>query len=151
MPPDEVSPDRYGSAARAGYRAHLRSAVAASAAPYGYTLTIWTTGAVTTHSRGLPTAWEALLFLLGAVLGFGLIGAFAYGRPTEIFASREHGAVRLWGAFHLLSVGLAIAVSALVVDIVQGGIVWLPVGFAATATYLVVIAAQFTLADARDP
>ncbi|MCB0876950.1 MAG: hypothetical protein R2718_05130 [Solirubrobacterales bacterium] len=130
-----------------GYRAHLQSAVAASAAPYGYTLTIWTSGAVATHARGIPTAWEALLFLLGAVLGFGVTAAVAYGRPTEIFASRQHGFVRLWGAFHLLSVGLAIAGVALVVEIFDSSIVWLLVGLIATTTYLMTIAAQFTLAD----
>lgn len=132
-----------------GYRAHLQSAVAASAAPYGYTLTIWTSGAVTTHERGIPTAWQAILFLLGAVLGFGLAAAIAYGRPTEIFASRQHGFVRLWGAFHLLSVGLAIAVVAVVVELVDSSIVWLLVGLIATTTYLLTIAAQFTLADTK--
>ena len=130
-----------------GYRAHLQSAVAASAAPYGYTLTIWTSGAVATHARGVPTAWQALLFLLGAVIGFGLTAAIAYGRPTEIFASRQHGFVRLWGAFHLLSVGLSIAVVALVVEFVDSSVVWLLVGLVATTTYLMAIAAQFTLAD----
>lgn len=130
-----------------GYRAHLQSAVAASAAPYGYTLTIWTSGAVVTHTHGIPTAWQALLFLLGAVMGFGITAAVAYGRPTEIFASRQHGFVRLWGAFHLLSVGLAIAGVALVVEIVDNTVVWLLVGLVATTIYLMTIAAQFTLAD----
>ena len=57
---------------RDGYRAHLKTTVASSAAPYGYTLTIWTAGAVATHRHGVPTAWEALLLLVGAVLGFAL-------------------------------------------------------------------------------
>ncbi len=132
-----------------GYRAHLQSAVAASAAPYGYTLTIWTSGAVATHARGVPTAWQALLFLLGAVIGFGLTAAIAYGRPTQIFASRQHGFVRLWGAFHLLSVGLSIAAVAVIVELVDSSVVWLLVGLVATTTYLMAIAAQFTLADTK--
>jgi hypothetical protein len=65
------------------YRDHLRAVVAASAAPYGYTLTIWTSGAVTTHARGIPTALEALLFLAGAVSGFALIGAVAQSPPPS--------------------------------------------------------------------
>ena len=89
-------------AGRRSYRTHLRSAVATSAAPYGYTLTVWTSGAVTSHARGIPTAWEALLFLAGAVVGFGLTAGLAYGRPSKIFAPREHGSVRLWGGFHRL-------------------------------------------------
>ncbi|HEY1237288.1 MAG TPA: hypothetical protein VGE91_03070 [Solirubrobacterales bacterium] len=134
---------------RRRYRSHLQSAVATSAAPYGYTLTIWTSGAVTTHSRGIPTAWEALLFLAGAVVGFAVTAALAYGSPSEILAPREHGSVRLWGGFHVASVGLAIATAALVTALVKGPIDWLIVGFTATLVYLLVIAAQFTLADAR--
>jgi len=138
------------AAERRTYRSHLKTAVATSAAPYGYTLTIWTSGAVTTHSRGIPTAWEALIFLAGAVLGFGVTAALAYGRPGEIMASREHGNVRLWGGFHLISVGLAIGAAALVNAVVKDVIAWLIVGLVATSVYLLVIAAQFTLADARE-
>lgn len=137
-------------AARRTYRTHLRSAVATSAAPYGYTLAVWTSGAVTSHARGIPTAWEALLFLAGAVVGFGLTAGLAYGRPSKIFAPREHGSVRLWGGFHFISVGLTIAGTALVTSLIKSPIVWLAVGFVATFVYLVVIAAQFTFADAHD-
>ena len=135
---------------RHSYRSHLKTAVASSAAPYGYTLTIWTSGAVTTHSRGIPTAWEALLFLAGAVLGFGVTAALAYGRPSEILAPREHGSVRLWGGFHFVSVGLAIGAAALVTATVKDPVAWMIVGFVATLVYLVVIAGQFTLADSHE-
>ncbi len=133
------------------YRSHLKTAVATSAAPYGYTLTIWTSGAVTTHSLGIPTAWEALLFLAGAVIGFGVTAALAYGHPGEILVPREHGSVRLWGGFHLVSVGLAIGATALVTATVNDPVAWMIVGFVATLVYLVVIAAQFTLADSHQP
>lgn len=139
-------PSRYD--AMSDYRAHLRSAVAASAAPYGYTLTIWTSGAVTTHELGVPTAFEALLFLLGAVSGFGLTSALAYGGPARTFGSRTHGEVRLWGAFHLFSVGLAIGAAALIVAVLHNPVAWLLVGLVATAVYLMAIAGQFTLAAA---
>lgn len=140
---------RLMEADRRGYRTHLKTAVATSAAPYGYTLTIWTSGAVTTHARGIPTAWEALLFLAGAVLGFGVTAALAYGRPSEILEPREHGSVRLWGGFHLVSVGLAIGAAAIVTGLVKDPVAWMIVGFTATLVYLIVIAAQFTLADAH--
>jgi hypothetical protein len=128
------------------YRAHLQTTVAASAAPYGYTLTIWTSGAVATHDRGVPTAWEALLLLAGAVIGFGIVAAIAHGGPTVSFAVERQPGVRLWGAFHLISVGLAIAASALVTAVVDGPAAWLLVGLVATVTYLAVVAGQFTLA-----
>jgi hypothetical protein len=132
------------------YRAHLQAAVAASAAPYGYTLTIWTSGAITTHARGIPTALDAVLFLAGAVLGFALVGASAHGSATRILRAPRESAIRLWGGFHLPSVGLAIAGTSLVDGLVRGTLAWPLVGFLATCIYLVVIAAQFTIADARE-
>jgi hypothetical protein len=132
------------------YRVHLRTAVATSAAPYGYTLTIWTSGAVVTHARGIPSALDALLLLVGAVLGFAVVGAAAHGSPAHVLrAPRDYG-VRLWGGFHLPSVGLAIGGAALIAATVDGVLAWPLVGFVATSVYLVVIAAQFAIAEARD-
>lgn len=52
---------------RSGYRRGVRAVVAASAAPYGYTLTLWTSGAVAAHAQGgLPSARDALFLLAGA-------------------------------------------------------------------------------------
>jgi hypothetical protein len=132
------------------YRQHLQAAVANSAAPYGYTLTIWTSGAVTTNARGIPSTWEALLFLAGAVAGFALIGAIAYGSLARIVATEDGRAVRLWGSFHLPSVGLAIALATLVAHFVKSSLAWPIVGFLATIAYLALIAAQFTVAEARE-
>jgi hypothetical protein len=131
------------------YRDHLQSAVASSAAPYGYTLTIWTSGAVSTHHRGIPTGWEALLFLAGAVMGFALIGAIAHGGARRVFRAPQEPTVRLWGGFHIPSVGLAIAASGIVAATVPGVFIWPAVGFVATSIYLLVIAGQFTVADSR--
>jgi uncharacterized transporter YbjL len=57
--------------------------------------------------------------------------------------------VRLWGGFHLVSVGLAIGAAAVVTALVKDPIDWLIVGFIATLVYLIVIAGQFRLADAH--
>lgn len=131
------------------YRAHLQAAVATSAAPYGYTLTIWTSGAITTHARGVPSALEALLFLGGAVAGFAAVGAAAHGSATQVLRPAPEATVRLWGGFHLPSVGLAIAGTSLVAALVHGVLAWPLVGFLATCIYLIVIAGQFTIADER--
>ncbi|HEY1355410.1 MAG TPA: hypothetical protein VGF09_03760 [Solirubrobacterales bacterium] len=135
---------------RSRYRAHLQAAVATSAAPYGYTLTIWTSGAVTTHAEGLPTTIDALLFLAGAVAGFALVGAGAHGSAVRVFRNPEESAVRLWGGFHIPSVAVAIAGSSIVVALFSGPVVWPLVGFFATSIYLLGIAAQFTIADVSD-
>ena len=98
----------------AGYRTHLQAAVATSAAPYGYTLTVWTSGAVAIHARGVPTTLNALMFLAGAVAGFAAVGAIAHGSAAQVLKAAPDARVRLWGGFHLPSVGAAIGAVALV-------------------------------------
>jgi SnoaL-like domain len=131
------------------YRHHLRAVVAASAAPYGYTLTLWTAGAVTTHAQGLPSALDALLLLAGAVTGFAAVGAFAYGGINGVLAPRMRGEIRVWGGLHLPSVGSSILLVSVVTQVMHGYLVWLLVGFTATSTYLLVVGLQFWLATHR--
>jgi hypothetical protein len=134
--------------ARARYRRNLRAAVAASAAPYGYTLAIWTSGATVTHARGIPTTLEAVLFMAGAVAAFALVGSLAYGE-LELWTTPEERRVRLWGTFHVPSVGLAIAAAALAGDVLRNATAWPVAGFLATAIYLAVLAAQLAFAEAH--
>src|ERR687883_74446 len=61
------------------YRWAARQAVSMSLGPYGYTVTIWTSGGVLIHTRGAPSGIDALLFMLGAVGGY----ARPYGRGSE--------------------------------------------------------------------
>jgi hypothetical protein len=131
------------------YRHHLRAVVAASAAPYGYTLTLWTAGAVTSHTAGLPSALDALLLLAGAVSGFATVGAFAFGGINGVLAPGTRGEIRVWGGLHLPSVGSSILLVWLINESVGGHLVWPIVGFTATATYLLVIGVQFWLATHR--
>lgn len=132
------------------YREHLRTAVGSSAAPYGYTLATWTTGAVLTHAYGLPTTIEALLFMLGAVLAFAVVGAAAFGGMGTRFAHAPREAA-LWGSFHFLSVGSAIGAAALASYLVAGSAGWVLGPFASTTIYLLVLGAQFSAADRRSP
>ena len=85
------------------YKAALRVTVASSAAPYGYTLTIWTSGAVLSHAQGIPNAGEALLFLAGAVFAYALVGGLAFGGMSEQLVPDPARAV-VWGGLHLVSV-----------------------------------------------
>lgn len=129
------------------YRAALRATVAASTAPYGYTLTIWTSGAVLSHARGIPDTVEALLFLFGAVAAFALIAVATVSRMPERFVpTPAHSAI--WGGLHFVSVGLAIGAASAIAHLVRSTGAWPLAGFLATATYLVVSASQLALARA---
>ena len=46
------------------YRNRLRVTLGSSAAPYGYTLATWTSGAVLTNAQGVPNAAAALTFMV---------------------------------------------------------------------------------------
>ena len=133
------------STLRTLYRPALRAAVAASAAPYGYTLTIWTSGAILSHARGIPSAADALLFLTGAVAAYALVGGWAVGGVAERLAPEPTHAV-IWGGLHLFSVGLAIGAAALVARLVTSPAAWLLGGFLATALYLIASAGQLAFA-----
>ncbi|MGE5274692.1 MAG: hypothetical protein ACM3QU_13165 [Verrucomicrobiota bacterium] len=127
------------------YRSALRATVAASAAPYGYTLTIWTSGAVLSHARGIPGSAEALLFLLGAVVGFALVGVLAFGGFWETLIPEPARAV-VWGGLHVFSVGLAIGAASAVAHVVRDVAAWPLGGFLATAIYLIASALQLAFA-----
>jgi hypothetical protein len=132
---------------RSRYLAALGATVAASAAPYGYTLTIWTSGAVLSHARGIPDTLDALLFLVGAVTAFGGIAAVTISRaPERIVPRPAHSAI--WGGLHFVSVGLAIAAASTVAHLVTNTAAWPLAGFVATAIYLLASASQLALARA---
>ena len=134
----------------ADYRKQLRTIVASSAAPYGYTLTLWTAGAVATHAEGgTPSTVDALLLLAGAVCGFGAVGTYAFGGINRVLTSGPRRSVQVWAGMHVPSVGISILLVSLLAELVHGYWVWPMVGFTATAVYLLVIGAQFWLATGR--
>lgn len=129
------------------YRSRLRVALGWSAAPYGYTLATWTSGAVLTNAHGIPNVAAALTFMVGAVLGFAFVGALAFGGVAERFDREDRGEAPLvWGSFHFLSVALAIGGAWAASYFVQGFLAWPLGGFVATTIYLLVAAAESTVA-----
>ena len=84
------------------------------------------------RSRGSPLSALAPTAALGGCCVSPLSRPFVFG-----------------AAFHIPSVGLAIAGSSLVAALVDGVLAWPLVGFFATSIYLLVIAAQFTIADGK--
>jgi uncharacterized YccA/Bax inhibitor family protein len=127
------------------YRQALRAAASTSIAPYGYTLTIWTTGAILTHARGVPDALQALLFMLGAVAGFSLVGIAAFGDPRVRVAGDDRRPA-LWSGFHFLSISIAIGVATVIAHLVQDQGAWPLGGLAATTIYLSMLAVELALA-----
>ena len=118
-------------------RAGLQGATASAALPYGFTLAIWTAGAVVSHERGIPTALYAFLFMFGAVTAFVLISLIAYGSINAELAPTT-GRLHLWQGFHVFAVGLSITAVGVVAGTVRNGLAWPLAGFVVVAVFLVV-------------
>lgn len=133
---------------RGYYRKNLRAVIGTSAAPYGFTLATWTTGAVVIGARGIPSAFAALAFMFGAVLGFVAVGALAFGGVSKHFDGETGEARLIWGSFHFFSVGCAIGAAALVAHFVESFAAWPIAGFLFTSVYLLVLGAESAAAYA---
>ncbi|MEV7320210.1 hypothetical protein [Streptomyces sp. NPDC093970] len=126
-----------------GYRGSLRGVVTAGAAPHGYTLALWTGGAVTTSARGAPDVADALALLTGATLAFVTVGAVAHGGPGRPLTQAAPRPTRVWAAFHLFTIGLGTALCGVLAHVLSGPLLWGLVGAVATTVYLCGAAAQF--------
>jgi hypothetical protein len=134
---------------RSGNLGHaLGTLASASAGPYGYTLSVWSSGAVLIHFRGLPNVGDVLLFAGGGLAGFTLIGLMVHLRleaVEEIATMRER---ILAGVLHWFAVGAAIGVVALIAQIASW-VAWPLAMFAATVVYLLGATVQLAAVAGR--
>lgn len=131
-----------------GYRHHLRTVLSATAAPYGYTLALWSSGAIATREAGeFPATVDALLLVAGAIVAYAVLATSAFGGIDDVLTPTSRARVRVWGGLHLAALGLTILVSSGIVHTVHGHLMWPLVGFAVTTTYMVTLAAQYWLAS----
>ncbi len=127
----------------------LGTIVSASAAPYGYTVSLWSTGALLTHYRGIPDVGQVFLFAAGALVGFAVVGLRA--RPMLRRQPPVQGDAErvLTGALHWFSVGAATGAAALI-GRVHSGLDWPLASFAATTLFLVCSSLQLAFAARGD-
>ena len=120
----------------------------ASAAPYGYTIAIWSSGALLIHYRTAPDVGEVFLFVAGAVVGFTLLGLVGR-RAVETAKALGQGPARVWaGILDWFAVGLAVGAVALLAQI-ESWVAW-PLGsFSATTVYFAAASLQLGLAVRR--
>lgn len=95
-------------------RAAFGTMVAASAAPYGYTVTVWSSGAVLMHSHGTPNVGDVFVFIAGALIGFALMSLVGQGALARMESLDHAGDRVLAGTLHWLAVGGAVGSVALV-------------------------------------
>jgi len=129
-------------------RSALGTMVAGSAAPYGYTVTTWSSGAVLMRSHGTPSVAEVFAFIGGAILGFTVVAALARGALKRHGMLDDPAARVAAGALHWLAVAGAVGAVALLAEI-DGWEAW-PLGsFAATTLYILLASVELALVTGR--
>lgn len=127
------------------YRRALATVVRRSALPYGYTLTIWASGAVLEHAHGTPDVAETFLFVLGGVAGFILVGLASRIERNPPVEPQSGDLVRT-GFIQAAAVGLGLGAAALLAT-VDGLTAWALASLVATGVYLAVAGAELALSS----
>jgi hypothetical protein len=126
----------------------LGTIVSASAAPYGYTVSLWSSGALLIHFRSNPSVGDVFLFAAGALAGFALLGLRV--RPVLQASGPIEGPGErvITGALHWFSVGAAVGAVALIAKI-PSWVAW-PLGsLAATTLFLLCSSLQLAFVAGR--
>ena len=140
----EEVPERLERSFRAGFL----TVIAASAAPYGYTLAVWSSGAVLLVSRGKPTVGDVFLFIAGGLAAFGILGALIQGELARRETRDRRRDRVLAGAFDWISVGGAVGAAALIAEI-PSWVAWPLAAFTATIVYFTAFGLQLALVTLR--
>lgn len=90
------------------YRAALREAVSGESKAYGFTLVVWTTGALVADERGMPGRLDAVGYLGGILAAMAIVVLVSFGGLTTEWRVRTHSRLA-FGAIHLASVPAAVA------------------------------------------
>ncbi len=110
--------------------------------PYGYTVTLWSAGAMTVTRLGPPSTLDVLLFVLGAVTAFvALAGAGRTHLDAEV--PMRVPAVVVMNLFPILA---ALGVIAFPIGAVSRSVGYFAGSFLATATYVVCLAGLIRVA-----
>ena len=123
--------------------------LAAAAVPYGYTVTVWSSGAILARRHGIPTAAEVFAFAGGAVAGFSvaaLVLLCTHGVPQVPLRPVQR---LVAGALNWLAVGVAIASVAGLARF-HGWAAWPLSSFVATVLYVSIASAQLAILTLLD-
>jgi hypothetical protein len=125
-------------------RAAMATVVVGSAAPYGYTLSIWSTGAVLVRSYGTPTIGDVFVFVAGAITAFNLLGLLAEKTLTRTSPIDSRTDRVLAGVLDWIAIGAVVGAVSLLAEI-HGWVPWLVGPLVATVLHLVAAGLQLAL------
>jgi hypothetical protein len=82
-------------------RGYLRSILTGESRAYGFTIAFWGSGATLIKANGLPEIQQALLYGVGAVLGFGVLTLAVLREEEESSPGNE--SYLILGALHYIA------------------------------------------------
>ena len=119
------------------FRRTLALVVAAMDLPFGYTLTIWSSGAIAIGRYGFPHVGEIFAFLLGGITAYVILAWLSI--PPAPTASRLE--VRRSTTLNVCAIVAAIAVSAISILVSFPYLGFFAAAAAGTLVYIVTLAA----------
>jgi hypothetical protein len=137
-------------AAAARWEGALDTTLRSSVIPYGYTVTIWASGAYLINLNGTPSMIEAFGFVSGALIAFALLSALSHRMPRRDGAHsgrlRPDASHPVFAAgLHIAAVGLAL-LAAGIIDRALGELAWIFGSFVVTFIYLGIASAELAIA-----
>ncbi|CAN5500752.1 hypothetical protein BH20ACT19_BH20ACT19_13940 [soil metagenome] len=114
----------------------LQTALHGAALPYGYAVTVWSTGSALAGGHGPPTTAEIFLFAVGATSAYGglvLLTGETDGEAKKPLSRSPHP-IRA-GLVHLAAIGAAITAALLIAQI-DSSAAWILATLVAALLYL---------------
>ncbi len=111
--------------------------------PFGYTLTVWSSGRIVLYGFGLPSVLHIFLFVFGAIAAYLLSAGISGGGEGEARRVRARP-ITLINVFAVAAAGAVTLVSHLTNNAVLG---YTAAGFVGTFTYILSISALVYLAQ----
>lgn len=117
----------------------LRTNLNEESKAYGYTLSIWGSGAILIGQFGVPPAFEVLMFILGGVIGFGVLAMIAFRGVWKSVERRTQDTYIVASMIHILASFGNVLVSYALIAVLEPAIaskyVFLLVGLHASFSY----------------
>ena len=128
----------------------IETSVHGAGLPYGYAITVWSTGAMLIGEHGTASPGLVFLFVGGAAAAYGTLKALTWNtrREADTPISKSPHPIRA-GFIHVCAIALAVA-AALAAAQVPGDVSWLLAPFASTFLYLAGSSVEVALVEEDD-
>lgn len=133
------------------YRLALRAAIASESKAYGFTLVIWSDGALAIAQHGTPDPLSCFAYLGGALLAMALVVLATFGGPSGKWEAKPLPRYA-FGAAHLGSVLIAVLASWGVASAIRPAPpAFACAGFTGALAFQLLLGAEVALSVAGEP